>query len=147
MYDIRLASRDEAGSIAAVSGQCFSAPWDEDAVLKDMASEQSFVLSAVSDGVVAGYAICYFAGDQGDLVSIAVLPDHRRSGLGGSLLEKLEAVAGEHGVGAVFLEVRISNEPAVSLYEKYGYSRIGVRKSYYSDTGEDAILMRKDIHA
>jgi ribosomal-protein-alanine N-acetyltransferase len=147
MYDIGLAIPADAGTIADISKKCFSSPWDEKSVAGDIASDHAIVLSAGTSGRIVGYAICYLGGDQADLVSIAVLPEHRRGGLGHELLKELEKECAAGRIESVFLEVRISNEAAIGLYENNGFDRIGVRKAYYNDTGEDAILMRKDIHA
>ena len=80
--------------------------------------------------------------DCADITNIAVDPEYRREGLGGKMLELLANVSRDRGMESITLEVRASNIPAISLYEKYGFERSGLRKRYYKDN-EDAILMTK----
>lgn len=109
-------------------------------------------LVAEVDGVIVGYIMCRIErsiwgirGARGHVISIAVMPEHRRKGIGTALLrEALSRMAERYGVGECFLEVRVSNTPAISLYEKLGFVRKTVLKGYYLD-GEDAYLMSKSL--
>ena len=79
------------------------------------------------------------------MMNIAVHPDYRRQGLGEKLVEELVTVLHAAGNTCLTLEVRVSNAPAVSLYEKTGFSRIGLRKNYYRNPKEDALILRKEF--
>jgi ribosomal-protein-alanine N-acetyltransferase len=79
--------------------------------------------------------------DEAHIVAIATHPEYRRRGIGERLLSRALELAREREARAVTLEVRVSNLPAQRLYEKFGFRRVGVRRRYYTDTGEDAIIM------
>lgn len=93
---------------------------------------------------VLGFAGTWFMVDEAHLVAIAVRASHQRRGLGELLLIATIEMAMQRGAREVTLEVRASNSPAQLLYEKYGFRRMGVRKGYYSDNREDAIIMTTD---
>ena len=101
-------------------------------------------LVAEEDGQIAGYAFAVFGPDDGDVANVAVAPAYRRRGIARALLCALEARAAEKGVGRLFLEVRVSNAPAMLLYLQSGYTGAHVRPRYYAD-GEDALVMVKQI--
>lgn len=95
---------------------------------------------AVADGGFVAVMVNY---DSADLLDIAVLPEHRKKGVASALMAFMEEECAARGVKMIFLEVRESNLPAISLYEKCGFDKISVRKKYYSDPVEDAVIMRK----
>jgi ribosomal-protein-alanine N-acetyltransferase len=98
----------------------------------------------VAGGEIVGYAGLAAAGDQSDVQTIAVHPDHQRRGIGGALLSALLAEARLRGAAATFLEVRADNPGAQAMYEGFGFERIGLRSGYYDD-GTDAIMMMRKI--
>ncbi len=110
----------------------------------------SFLVAEDNDGNVVGYVMCrvesYYARDQtillGHVLSIAVSKKHRRKGIGKALMERAEKGLKGYGADAVYLEVRVSNEPAIKLYDDLGYKKLGIIPAYYAD-GEDAYLMYK----
>ncbi|MEM0352406.1 MAG: ribosomal protein S18-alanine N-acetyltransferase [Sulfolobales archaeon] len=113
-----------------------------------------FLVALVNERVV-GYNMCrieYGIGHvrkgivkQGHVVSIAVLPEFRRRGIGTALMVKaMDSMKEKYGAGEVYLEVRVSNEPAIKLYEKLGFKKVKVLKRYYMD-GEDAYLMAREL--
>ncbi len=83
--------------------------------------------------------------DEGYIGNVAVRPAFRRQGIAGAMLMELEKLARERSLSFLTLEVRAGNVPAIALYEKHGYSRVGLRRGYYSDPREDAILMTKTL--
>ena len=93
---------------------------------------------------VVGYALFWHVADEVHLLNVAVAPAHRRRGLGRALLEELVRYAREHAAAKIFLEVRVSNTPAIQLYEAFGFERLDVRKRYYAD-GEDALDMMRIV--
>ena len=94
---------------------------------------------------IVAYAVLYLAGGEGDIANIAVLPSHRKAGIGGSLLDTMLEQSRAEKTEAVYLEVRTSNEPAIRLYVSRGFQIIGKRKNYYKHPREDALLMAKTI--
>lgn len=95
----------------------------------------------VADGRIVGYLGLWFMVDEAHIVAIATHPEYRRRGIGERLLARALELAREREARTVTLEVRVSNLPAQRLYEKYGFRRVGMRPRYYTDTGEDAIIM------
>ena len=96
----------------------------------------------VTDG---GYAACLLSVDTADLLDIAVLSEYRGKGRADALMTFLQAECLARGIKEIFLEVRASNTPAISLYKKHGYQEISIRKKYYSAPTEDALIMRKTL--
>lgn len=97
--------------------------------------------SAASGERVLGYLGLWYMVDEAHIVAIATHPAYRRQGIGERLLARALELAREREVKTVTLEVRVSNEPAQRLYEKYGFRRVGLRPRYYTDNGEDALIM------
>jgi ribosomal-protein-alanine N-acetyltransferase len=100
--------------------------------------------AALAESVV-GFALTWRAADEIQLLDVAVEPESRRQGVARQLLQKVIEEGRATAAGVVLLEVRQSNEAALALYASFGFSRTGVRHAYYSDTGEDAIVMRLDL--
>jgi [ribosomal protein S18]-alanine N-acetyltransferase len=95
-----------------------------------------------SDGQIVGFLLAWSVADELHLLELASHPEHRRQGFGRGLLHALIAHAREQRKRLLLLEVRRSNQPAIALYESCGFQTTGVRRGYYSDTGEDALEMR-----
>ncbi|RAY15458.1 ribosomal-protein-alanine N-acetyltransferase [Actinomadura craniellae] len=112
------------------------------AELADQPRTRHYVV-AEDGGRLVGYAGLAAAGDQGDVQTIGVRAGHQGRGVGAALLAELLDEAGRRGCAAVFLEVRADNDRARALYERFGFTRVGVRKNYYQPSGMDAIVMRR----
>lgn len=98
-------------------------------------------LVAQRGGVVVGFAGMLYAGEDGHVTTVATDPRHRRSGVATALLAGLVTDARRRGARAMTLEVRASNEGALGLYRRFGFAPAGVRKGYYADNGEDALVL------
>jgi ribosomal-protein-alanine N-acetyltransferase len=105
------------------------------------------LLVAETDDELLGFSVMWFAADEGELGDIAVVPERRGEGIGNRLLLESVSVAASRGARSLYLEVRESNHGARRLYEKAGFSVVGVRKQYYNEPAEDAIVMKLDVHA
>ena len=138
---VRAASEDDIPAIAELEQLCFSVPWSEKALRETLSSPHARLFCAVLDGVVIAYGGCYLLGDDADITNIATHPDYRRRGAAAAVLEVLTACAKESGMLAIHLEVRASNAPAIALYEGFGFSVDGLRKNYYKNPTENAVLM------
>ena len=138
----RAAARDVSG-IAAIEEICFSDPWCERDILGYVSTEGGMCFVAVRDGRVIAYILGRLIAPEAEIYRIAVLPEERRRGVGYRLLDF--AMKTEHGRGleTVFLEVRSRNTPAINLYSAYGFRRAGMRKNYYKNPDDDAIVMLK----
>ena len=128
--------------VAALERVCFPAdPWSENLFRAALDDPRAAILLAEGEsGGVLGYAVLFTVLDEGNLDNIAVAPEHRRQGIADALLGTVVRFGREH-LSTLTLEVRASNTPAISLYEKYGFLTVGRRKNYYDAPREDAILM------
>ena len=121
---------------------CFSDPWNFDMVCETANHTNFYGVVCEEGGKVVGYAGAIFVFDSADIALVAVDPDYRRRGIAFDMLKKLESELFEKGVENLFLEVRVSNLSAQSLYLKFGFNPIGKREKYY-ENAEDAIVMLK----
>ena len=125
---------------------CFDDPWSRKIFEDSLSAENTTALAArTEDGTVAGYIFFTAILDEGGVDNIAVLPAARRQGVASALLEAFHSYGRAHGLTNLFLEVRLSNEGAASLYRKMGYKEVGRRKNYYLDPKEDAIIMKLEL--
>lgn len=147
-WQLRRATVADLDSVMALETPTFGTDaWSPDSMLSDLRSPQCYYLVAERlgfPGVVDGYAGLFapHGAHEGDIQTIAVAPEARRSGLGRTLILSLIAEARERGVEQVFLEVRADNPGAEHLYETLGFEQIAVRVGYYQPDGVDANVMR-----
>jgi ribosomal-protein-alanine N-acetyltransferase len=127
-----------------IEKESFSSPWSLGEIEKEL-RENKFAayFVAVEDGAVIGYAGMWHIVNEGHVTNIAVSEGRRGKGVGGALIGALVSEAVRRGMIGLTLEVRVSNERARRLYAKSGFVPEGVRKNYYSDAREDAIIMWK----
>ena len=145
-YEIVPMDRSHLESIAALERQGFSAPWSIPMLEEELFNPQaSFLVAEGENGQVLGYAGLQVVLDEGYIANIAVDPKWRRQGLAGELLEVYCRFAQAH-LAFLTLEVRASNEAAIALYVKHGFVQAGVRKNYYQDPKEDALIMTREFH-
>lgn len=138
MTIVAMAERHLA-ALAEIEKACFHAPWSESMLREELG--KGIFLVAERDGQAVGYVGCQTVLDEGYITNVAVSPDARRQGIARTLIEKLTAEARAAGLAFVTLEVRVSNAPAIALYEGAGFGRVGVRKNFYTAPTEDAVLM------
>lgn len=131
-------------AIAQLESICFSCPWSENSVASELTNALSLWLVAEEDDHVAGYIGSQTVCEESDMMNVAVHPDFRRRGIGEALVKALETELRARGSRCLTLEVRTSNAPAIALYEKLGFSQVGLRKNYYRDPKEDALILRKE---
>jgi ribosomal-protein-alanine N-acetyltransferase len=135
----RLEKKDSA-EVAALEKKCFSTPWTEKEF--SLAFDQKIfeVFGLKKNDKLVAYIAMYHTADELEILNIATDPEHRRNGAGKRLLALMLCIGQKLGIQQAFLEVRRTNFPAISLYEQMCFSQIGVRKKYYKDTGEDALV-------
>ncbi len=136
---VRRAGRRDADAVIALNAECFAVPWLPDILKKDISAHEYYIIEA--DGVIAGYACVWRVLEVAELMDICVTADMRRHGLGQALLAAAMLDAKERGAESMTLEVRRGNAAAIAMYEKHGFSCEGIRKGYYTDNGEDALIM------
>ena len=131
--------------IMAIERRVYPRPWSPSLFLSEMnAGGGRAYLVALADRQVAGYAGLVSYGDEAHITTIAVDPAHHRRKIGTRLLWELVSRAREMRARAVSLEVRVTNWGAQRLYGRFGFRPVGVRKNYYQETGEDALIMWTD---
>ncbi|MGN6460953.1 MAG: ribosomal protein S18-alanine N-acetyltransferase [Pseudolabrys sp.] len=141
------ASTRDAAAIAALHGASFHRGWSEDEVETLLLDRTVVAHRATAGSRLAGFILSRCAGGEVEILSIAVAPGRRGSGLGRNLLDlHLRRLAGL-GVGAIFLEVSESNTPARRLYAKTGFREVGRRPNYYREAGgtAHALVLRRDL--
>ena len=146
MIDLILRQGDirDAFEMAEIEKICFSEPWSEESIISDIEhSERSFYIVAEIDSHIVGYIGCLKIFDEGHITNVAVRPEFRRKHIAENLINVMVSVTEDEDITSWTLEVRESNEPAKALYRKLGFIEAGLRKGYYQDTNEDAIIMWK----
>jgi [ribosomal protein S18]-alanine N-acetyltransferase len=129
--------------ILTISLLSFPITWSKDSFEKELANKFARYMVAVKDDTAVGYGGMWIIVDEAHITNIAVHPEFRGSGIASMLLEALIDACKLEGVTAMTLEVRKSNLVAQNLYSKYGFQLEGVRKGYYEDNKEDALIMWK----
>jgi len=141
-YRVRPMTLADVAAVQRIEHDSFRAPWPADAFRQELASNRLARYLVVEDGdEVVGYAGLWLMVDEAHVTTFAVAPGRRRRGIGEVLLAELVSLARRIGASVATLEVRVSNMPARRLYEKYGFMPVGVRRNYYSDDREDALIM------
>ena len=166
---VRKARAADAAAIAELEKECFARPWSFESVLYDLTENEKAVyvvaelaeeragaaeqvvadgdgqvsVSGAADGKVCGYAGMWIVAGEGQITNVAVTKTARRMHAATAILDELFEEATAKGAESFTLEVRVSNEPAIKLYKGFGFREAGVRKGYYEDNGEDALIMWK----
>lgn len=130
--------------VAQLEKLCFADPWSEMSIASELRNIWSYWVVALDGDEVVGYIGSQSSCDETDIMNIAVHPDCRRRGIAESLIDNLIKELKNRGSHALMLEVRVSNDPAIALYEKLGFQQVGRRKNYYRNPKEDALILRKE---
>lgn len=115
--------------------------WSKESFYNELANNLAHYFVAIDNGKIIGYAGSWQIIDEAHITTIAVHPDFRRKKIGEALLKKTIDLCYENKIKYITLEVRKSNSSAISMYEKYGFKSLGVRKGYYQNNNEDALIM------
>ena len=118
-------------------------PWTKEGFLTFLMKENAMFLVVEEKGRILGYCGLLTVLDEGGVTNVAVRRDRQREGIGNFLMESMIRLAEERGITMIHLEVRAGNETAIRLYERQGFVRDGLRKAYYTDPTEDAVLMTR----
>lgn len=132
--------------LETIENQCFSEPWSRKSLeeLLDCDYAVYFVAKDSETNKVVGYIGMYVSLDTGNINNVGVLPEYRRMGIGYGLISELVQYSAGCGITLLTLEVRESNISAISLYEKFGFKKVGVRKNYYKKPTENGLLYNKE---
>ena len=141
MIHFRTLLPEDAEAVAAVERESFPTPWSREDFWREASNDFACYIVALEDAEIIGFGGCWISFEEAQVTNIALTSAQRGRGLGKVLMAKLMRAAAERGVERMTLEVRPSNTSALRLYEGLGFAAIGVRKKYYQDNDEDAILM------
>jgi ribosomal-protein-alanine N-acetyltransferase len=141
---IRVLQISDLPMIEAIERRAYPTPWSRSMFASELAKPTSICLGAFEGLDLIGYVINSRYVDAWHIMNVAVAPDHQRRGVATRLLERLiELTRGDERRGYT-LEVRVSNEAAIRLYEQLGFEPRGIRRGYYTDNREDALIMWRD---
>lgn len=143
MRTIKKMTEVEVKQVAAIAAEVFVHPWTEQGFADALPMENACFLLAVEKDTVLGYCGLYMAADEGEILNVAVKPEYQNQGIADELLKALIQEGRRQGISRFFLEVRVSNEPAIRLYEKNGFVKQGIRKGFYKELKEDAYVMNR----
>ena len=135
---------DHVSQVALLEKECFADPWSEKSIASELTNPLSLWLVAQDGDTLIGYVGSQTCLDETDMMNIAVSPAFRRQGIAKGLIEALVAALREKGSRQLTLEVRASNVPAIRLYNSLGFIQVGLRKNYYQNPKEDALILRKE---
>ncbi len=143
---IRVMSVDDLAAVLAIENSAYDFPWTE-GIFKDCfrVGYPSWIYE--QDDKIQGYGILSVAAGEGHILNLCVHPESQHQGIGRQLLKSLLLTAEILEVSALFLEVRLSNKAAISLYEKFGFNEVGIRSNYYpaKKGREDAVVLAKQL--
>jgi ribosomal-protein-alanine N-acetyltransferase len=131
-------------AVLAIERESFATPWSREHFEHEIVAPHSFPFVADNDGMIAGYVCLMSLFEEAQILNITVAPDRRGRGIARMLMDHAIQVAREKGAEVLALEVRASNIPAITLYERCGFARTGIRSKYYEGI-EDAVLMKKSL--
>ena len=130
--------------IAELEKLCFNDPWSEKSIASELNNRLSCWLVALDGDSVVGYVGSQTVLGETDMMNIAVHPDYRKQGVATDLIQSLIDALSKQGSHSLMLEVRQTNEPAKNLYKSLGFETVGIRKNYYRNPRENALILRKE---
>lgn len=142
---IRPAGPADLAAVVGIEAVSFPSPWGDDVYQPELFRPEAIFFTAMIGEEVAGFVLAWVAYDEAFILKIAVRPDCRRRGVAATLMDALGAEARRRGAASIWLEVRSRNRPAREFYQRRGFVEMGVRKKYYSDTGDDAVTMALNL--
>jgi len=147
MIEYVLMNGSHVEAIAEIEKLCFSDPWSINSISTELDNRLSLWYVAMDGDTLAGYVGSQTVLGSADMMNLAVHPDYRRQGIGMGLICALVDGLVQKGANCLLLEVRESNQPAIDLYEKMGFYKVGRRPGYYRNPKEAACIMRKELDA
>ena len=146
--ELRRLGLGDLRAIEEIERRSYPTPWSRSMFAGELAKPSSICLGAFDadgeEGTLAGYLIVSRYVDAWHVMNVAVDPDHRGHGIGTLLLERLFELTADDARRGYTLEVRVTNSVAIALYERLGFEARGIRRGYYTDNREDALIMWKD---
>ena len=145
MREIRRISENDIEAVAVLEAEIFPDPWSAKSIKDTYEQNHALILGAYQDDTLIGYVIFYYVLDEGEIARIAVSPSYRRQGVAEQIFVGLLDFCAKKDVDRILLDVRISNEPAIAFYRKSGFTDDGIRKNFYDNPKEHALLMSASV--
>lgn len=142
-FIVRKMTSQDIDEVMQIEKQSFTLPWSRESYLGELKNKFATYLVCDCEGEIAGYGGIWVVFEEAHITNVAVGTSSRQAGIGNTLMEELEKVAREKKAQRILLEVRPSNQAALKMYHNLNYLPTGLRKQYYSDNNEDAIIMTK----
>ena len=133
---------EDVSGVSKIEERCFSDPWSLNAVREGLESGLDTWLVLKEEEAVLGYCVFRIISGEGELLRVAVSPEFQGRGLSKKLMDQMVEYSRKKKAETIFLEVRESNEKARNLYRSYGFSEEGIRKDYYRNPVENAVIMK-----
>lgn len=140
---LRKMTLEDISQVAEIEKQCFSLPWSRKEIEKTFLSDNVLFIVAEIKGIIVAYVGIIIVLEEANIINIATHINYRRLGIAKGLLETLLSEARKIGVNDITLEVRQSNSSAIDLYKSFGFESAGIRRNFYNQPPEDAIIMWK----
>ena len=141
MITVRNMQVADALAVSEIEQEIFSRPWSYQGFVDSLNLGNTIFLVAEEEGRILGYIGMYLAMDEGEITNVAVMKQERQRGIGGMLLKEIKKEAERRAIARIVLEVRVSNDSAIRLYEREDFQNCGVRKNFYELPREDAYIM------
>ena len=145
MIEYLLMDETHVVPIAELEKRCFSDPWSVNSISSELNNPLSLWVVAMDGQALVGYVGSQTVLGWADMMNLAVSPEYRRQGVGEELVKRLMSHLCSKEVSCLTLEVRASNDPAITLYSKLGFAEVGRRPNYYHNPKEDALILRKEF--
>lgn len=145
MLNVRNMVPADGQEVAKLEAQIFSDAWSEKSILDTLKQPQAFIVVAEQGNAIVGYCIVYFVLDEAEIARVAVDASLRKQGVGQELLRKTCQICKEKGIERLLLDVREGNENARRFYQAFGFEVDGLRKNFYDNPKEHAVLMSMSI--
>lgn len=143
--ELRRLELQDLDAIESIERASYRAPWSRSMFASELAKPSSLSFGAVDEnGALVGYVVLSRYVDAWHVMNVAVAPERRRQGIASALLQRLLEVTRDDPLRGFTLEVRVSNTAAIQLYERFGFRSKGVRRGYYTDNREDALIMWRE---
>lgn len=141
MVEIRRMQKEDVPAVMVIELECFAVPWRESAYLTEISNHSAYYIVACIDGEIVGYGGMWVIMDESHITTLGVSKAHRGQKIGERVLVALLEEARRHNARRATLEVRESNTIAQNLYRKYGFQPAAIRRAYYTDNHENALVM------
>ncbi len=144
MIDLRRLQLRDLTAIEKIERSAYPTPWSRSMFAGELSKPSSICLGSFEDEILLGYLITSRYVDAWHVMNVAVAPDRQRQGIASALLGRLFELTADDDRRGYTLEVRVSNRAAIALYEQLGFEQRGIRRGYYTDNREDALIMWRD---